>query len=201
MWIFFDIGSTLVDETVAYDVYAKRLIENSSVSFPSFDQKRQELQKSGYDGNSKAREFFNLEKKEWPSEEEFVFPDAIETLLYLKKKGYKLGIIANQPKGTEERLKCYGLIDFFSLVFSSFEVGLSKPDARLFKLALKESGSEGDNSFMVGDRLDNDIYPAKEVGMRTIWIRKGLTAMTPLSFANGKADYIISDLKDLKKIL
>lgn len=201
MWIFFDIGSTLVDEIVAYDVYAKRLIENSSVSFHSFDKKRREFQKNGYDGNSKTRDFFNLEKKEWPSEEEVVFPDAIETLSYLKKKGYKLGIIANQPKGTEERLKNYGLSDFFSLVFSSFEVGLSKPDLRLFKLALREARSVGDNSFMVGDRLDNDIYPAKEVGMRTIWIRKGLTAMTPLSFANGKADYIISDLKDLKKIL
>lgn len=201
MWIFFDIGSTLVDETRAYDVYAYRLIENSSINFSSFDKKRREEQIKGYDGNSKAREYFNLERKEWPSEEEIVFPDAIEILFYLKNKGHKLGIIANQPKGTEERLKRYGLRDYFSLVFSSFEVGLSKPDLRLFKLALKESRSEADSSFMVGDRLDNDIFPAKEVGMRTIWVRKGLTKMTDVSFAKNKADYIISDLKDLKEIL
>ena len=54
---------------------------------------------------------------------------------------------------------------------------------------------------MVGDRLDNDIFPAKKVGMRTIWIRKGLTEMTAVSFANGKADYIISNLNEIKKIL
>ena len=37
-----------------------------------------------------------------------------------------------------------------------------------------EFGCKPEESMMVGDRLDNDIHPAKAMGMKTVWIRHGL---------------------------
>ena len=53
---------------------------------------------------------------------------------------------------------------------------------------------------MVGDRLDNDIIPAKALGMRTVWIRKGLSIYQHIDFGKNHADWIIENLSDLKEI-
>lgn len=61
-WIFFDVGSTLVDETLAYDHRAMDMLKSTNISFEEFDGKRTELSKLGYDGNSAAIKFFDLKK-------------------------------------------------------------------------------------------------------------------------------------------
>ena len=35
------------------------------------------------------------------------------------------------------------------------------------------AGCQAENAVMIGDRLDNDIAPAKKLGMKTVWIRQG----------------------------
>ncbi len=196
--LFFDIGSTLVDERKAYDHHALMMLEESDVSFSVFDRKRRELYLSGKDGNSGAAAFFHLPDKPWPSEDEVVFPDAVETLEYLEGRGYKLGIIANQPEGTERRLLSYGLLEFFSVIVPSYESGFRKPDERIFLKALSGAGCRRDEAWMIGDRLDNDIIPAHRLGMKTIWIRSGLWTLTPLSYSDGIADLCIDKLSELK---
>ena len=91
IWIFFDVGSTLVDETEAYNHRAREMIENADIAFSVFDDKRIELAKQGYDGNSEAIKYFGLKKTPWPLEDEIPFEDALDTLESLKKRGYKLG--------------------------------------------------------------------------------------------------------------
>ena len=61
-WIFFDIGSTLVDETEAYDHRAREMLCGADISFSEFDRKRIELARMGFDGNSAAIKYFGLEK-------------------------------------------------------------------------------------------------------------------------------------------
>ena len=53
---------------------------------------------------------------------------------------------------------------------------------------------------MVGDRLDNDIAPAKSLGMRTVWIRKGLSIYQNIELGKNIADWVIDNLSDLKEI-
>ena len=53
---------------------------------------------------------------------------------------------------------------------------------------------------MIGDRLDNDIAPAKALGMKTVWIRKSLSIYQSLDFGKNIADWIIDNLSDLKEI-
>ena len=199
-WIFFDVGSTLVDETEAYDHRAREMIAGTDITFSAFDSKRIELAKQGFDGNSEAINHFGLEKTPWHWEDENPFEDAAETLEALKERGYHLGIIANQVPGTAQRLDAWGLLKYFAVVAASAELGVAKPDSLIFEKAFELAGCQPCDSVMVGDRLDNDIRPAKELGMRTVWIRKGLSQYQPVDLGKNVADWIIENLSDLKAI-
>ena len=199
-WIFFDVGSTLVDETEAYDHRAREMIEKTDITFSAFDSKRIELAKQGFDGNSEAIKYFGLKKTPWHSEDEKPFGDVFETLEALKERGYSLGIIANQAAGTAQRLDAWGLLKYFDVVAASAELGAAKPDKLIFEKAFEMAGCQPHNSVMVGDRLDNDILPAKALGMTTVWIRKGLSIYQHLDFGKNNADWVIDNLSDLKEI-
>ena len=54
---------------------------------------------------------------------------------------------------------------------------------------------------MVGDRLDNDIIPAKAIGMKTVWLKSGLAKYQSAEFGKDIADYQISSLSELLRIL
>lgn len=199
-WIFFDVGSTLVDETEAYDHRVRDMINHTDITFSNFDNKRIELAKLGFDGNSKAIDYFGLKKTPWHSEDEIPFVDAPETLKALKERGYNLGIIANQVEGTAQRLEAWGLLKYFDVVATSAELGVAKPDKLIFEKAFELADCQPCNSVMIGDRLDNDIAPAKALGMKTVWIRKSLSIYQSLDFGKNIADWIIDNLSDLKEI-
>lgn len=199
-WIFFDVGSTLVDETEAYDHRVRDMIEGTNISFSDFNSKRIELAKQGFDGNSEAIKYFGLKKTPWHTEDEIPFDDAIETLYLLKRRGYNLGVIANQVEGTAQRLEMWGLLQCFDVLATSAELGIAKPDKLIFEKAFELAGCRPQNSVMVGDRLDNDIIPAKALGMRTVWIRKNLSIYPHIDLAKNNADWIIDNLSDLKEI-
>ena len=199
-WIFFDVGSTLVDETRAYDHRAMDMIENTEISFSEFDRKRIELASQGFDGNSEAIRYFGLYKTPWHTEDEEPFSDALETLDCLRTRGYRLGIIANQVSGTAQRLEKWGLLKHFEIIVTSAEFGVAKPDRLIFEKALELAECQPQDAVMIGDRLDNDIIPAKAIGMKTVWIRHGLAIHQPIDLGKNVADWIIESLSDLKGI-
>ena len=158
------------------------------------------MAKQGFDGNSQAIKNFALNKTPWHSEDEKPFVDVYETLEVLKKRGYNLGIIANQITGISQRLDAWGLLKYFDVVATSAELGFAKPDEMIFKKAFELAGCQPYNSVMVGDRLDNDIRPAKALGMRTVWVRKGLSIYQNIDLGKNIADWVIDNLADLKEI-
>lgn len=200
-WIFFDVGSTLVDETEAYNHRVREMITGTSITFKEFDDVRIALARQGLDGNSAAIKHFGLTKTPWHSEDEVPYSDAHSTLAALIDKGYKLGIIANQKLGTEERLKSWDLRQYFDVIVASAEIGCAKPDKEIFEKAFELAGCTAEESVMVGDRLDNDIIPAKAIGMKTIWVKNGLAQYQGAELGEGVADYQIGSLSDLLCIL
>lgn len=134
-WVFFDIGSTLVDETAAYDHRVWDMISGTNITFEEFDDARIAFAKQGIDGNSAAIKYFGLTKTQWHSEDEVPYSDVHSTLAALVDKGYKLGIIANQNFGTAERLEAWGLRKFFEVIAASAEIGYAKPDKEIFEKA------------------------------------------------------------------
>lgn len=200
-WIFFDVGSTLVDETEAYDHRVRDMIVGTSITFKEFDDVRIALAQQGLDGNSAAIKHFRLTKTPWHSEDEVPYLDAHSTLATLVDKGYKLGIIANQNFGIEKRLESWGLRQYFDVIIASAELGYSKPDKKIFQKAFELAECTADESIMVGDRLDNDIIPAKELGMKTVWIKNGLAKYQNAEFGDSIVDYQIDSLSELLYIL
>ena len=87
-WIFFDVGSTLIDETEAYDHRVRDIIAGTNISFEEFDDVRIALAKQGLDGNSAAIKHFGLSQTTWHSEDEVPYADAHSTLSALIAKGY-----------------------------------------------------------------------------------------------------------------
>lgn len=193
---FFDVGSTLVDETKAYDHRVREMIAGTKITFEEFDDARIAFAKQGLDGNSAAIKHFGLTKTPWHSEDEIPYPNVQSTLTALVDKGYKLGIIANQNFGTAERLENWGLRQYFDVIATSAEIGCAKPDKEIFEKAFELAGCTAEESIMVGDRLDNDIIPAKALGMKTVWLKSGLAQYQNGALGNGVADYQINKLAE-----
>jgi len=103
---------------------------------------------------------------------EFPYDGAIETLRLLSSR-YRIGVIANQSPGSEGRLNRWSLLPFISVCVTSAEVGLEKPDPAMFDLALRQAGRTAPEAVMIGDRLDNDIRPARLLGWKTVRVLQG----------------------------
>jgi FMN phosphatase YigB (HAD superfamily) len=112
----------------------------------------------------------------------------------------KIGVNANQSAGTEERLMRWGLMPFISICLSSAEAGLEKPDPAIFKLALRQAGCLASRAVMIGDRLDNDIRPARMLGWKTIRITQGLARFQTPRDSLDEPDLTVANLKLLAPI-
>ena len=199
-WIFFDIGSTLVDESVAYQNRIERTITGTNVTYDDFYNKMVEISKYNQSGYNKALEAYGLKMAPWNSDDEFVYPEAKNCLSELSKH-YKIGIIANQNLGSEERLEKFGLLKYIDLVIASAEEGVAKPDLRIFQIALDRANCKPEEAVMVGDRIDNDIIPANKIGMTTVWIKHGFGGYAELKEIEEHPDYTINNLNDLLNLL
>ena len=199
-WIFFDIGSTLIDESVAYRKRIERTIAGTNVTYDDFYNKMVEISKYNQSGYNKALEAYGLKMAPWNSDDEFVYPEAENCLCELSKH-YKIGIIANQNLGSEERLEKLGLLKYIDLVIASAEEGVSKPDLRIFQIALDRANCKPEEALMVGDRIDNDIVPANKIGMKTIWIKQGFGKYCEPKTEIEQPDYTVESLNELISIL
>ena len=54
---------------------------------------------------------------------------------------------------------------------------------------------------MIGDRIDNDIVPAKQLGMKTIWVKQGLGSLWNITDESEKADIEVNNLSDILNFL
>ena len=75
-----------------------------------------------------------------------------------------------------------------------------KPDIRIFEYALGKANCIPQEACMIGDRLDNDILPAKALGMKTVWIKQGFGALQKPLLKSEEPDYTINNLTELLKI-
>ena len=200
-WIFFDVGSTLIDETECYSHRIRDAIAGTDITFEEFIEKRIFFAKQNLKGDIEALKFFGLTKTPWHFEDERPYEESEAVLNALCERGYSIGVIANQALGTENRLENWGLMKYIKLVIASAEEGVAKPDSEIFLRALKRADCLPENAIMIGDRIDNDIEPANRLGMRTIWVRQGFSIYQQPINEYQKADYVVDRLWDIMEIL
>ena len=86
---------------------------------------------------------------------------------------------------------------FISTCLCSFELGLEKPDPAIFELALERVRCSPLQAVMIGDRLDNDIRPARLLGWKTIRIAQGFARFQSPRDGLDEADLTLANLKGL----
>jgi putative hydrolase of the HAD superfamily len=101
------------------------------------------------------------------------YPEAVAALGQLRDAGFRLGVLANQPASTRDELERAGIADLCDGVWLSAVVGLAKPDPAFFRLALEAWRLEPRRIAYVGDRPDNDVAPAKALGLTAMRLRRG----------------------------
>jgi len=107
-----------------------------------------------------------LEKRE-------LVPGAKEMLEDIRARGYSIGLISDVAWGLTSDypmrdMKHFGLDEYFDDFVFSTDVGIRKPNPRIFKLALFNIGAKAEESIYVGNNLQADIQGALGVGMTAV---------------------------------
>jgi putative hydrolase of the HAD superfamily len=102
------------------------------------------------------------------------FPDVLPTLRSLLERGKTLAVVSNWDPALSTLLAELGLAEFFTFILPSAEIGVEKPDGRIFKLALQRLGLRPQEAVHIGDKYEADVVGARAVGITPILLdRKG----------------------------
>lgn len=103
---------------------------------------------------------------EFLSEEAYFLPGAEDFLKELKRNGFRMAAVTNGVRFVQERRsKKLGLERFFEFVLTSEEVGVEKPDPRIFWIALERMGLKKEDALYVGDDPASDLEGARNAGI------------------------------------
>jgi FMN phosphatase YigB (HAD superfamily) len=177
--VFFDVGETLIDETRHWAGWAEWLGVPLLTFFAALggviergEHHRHvfELVRPGLDLDS-AREQRSRAGGKPRFEPRDLYPDAIPCLERMRAGGYRIGLAGNQPAWAEQALRALGVqADHFA---SSESWGVEKPSPAFFERIIALAGLPPEQIAYVGDRLDNDVLPARAAGMVAVFLRRG----------------------------
>lgn len=98
-----------------------------------------------------------------------LFPETLATLETLEERGCILGVASNWTYLLPRVLRETGIADRFAFVYSSFDLGVEKPDPAFFENVRKNIGVF-DHLYYIGDSLENDALPADRAGFHAVLV-------------------------------
>lgn len=180
--VVFDVGETLIDETRIFSRWADRLgvprgtflglvgacaatdrpLEHAfELARPGIDLPA-EIARWAVDDPDDLRENFDADD---------LYDDVRPALAALRDAGYAVVVAGNQPPQARRALEAMDLpVDS---IRTSDEWGVEKPDPVFFARVADLTGVRPSEIAYVGDRLDNDVLPAADAGMRPVLVRRG----------------------------
>ncbi|MGZ6307968.1 MAG: HAD family hydrolase [Ktedonobacterales bacterium] len=103
---------------------------------------------------------------------QITYSDVVPVLEQLRRT-HRLALVTNgAPDLQREKIAASGLARYFEAIVVSGELGIGKPEPRIFTRALELVGARPEAALMVGDKLWRDVLGAQRVGMRGIWINR-----------------------------
>jgi HAD superfamily hydrolase (TIGR01662 family) len=207
--VVFDVGETLLDDTREWGAWADWI----GVPRNTFSAVLGAVTLQGRD-NAETFQYFRpgfdlaterKRREEAGQGENYddadLYPDVRSALAELRNMGLWVGIAGNQTTRAGDIFRRMGLPA--DLIVTSADWGVAKPDPGFFRHVIDTAPGQPDEIVYVGDHRDNDILPAKAVGLRTAHIRRGpwgyLWADDPLVTQN--ADWRINSLTELPTLL
>jgi len=98
------------------------------------------------------------------------YEDAIRTLEAARKRDFRMGMVSNATDLARKVLSNLDMEKYFDFVVISDEVGVRKPDPRIFRIALNKADVAAERSLFLGDKLSTDVIGAARAGMRAILV-------------------------------
>lgn len=177
--VVFDVGECLVDETREYGTWADWLgvprhtfVSVFGATIASGKDYRETFQvfRPGFDLATARQERADACKPEWFGEDD-LYADVRPALSKLRENGAWVGIAGNQTVRAGGLLRGLDLPTDF--IATSDDWGVQKPDVAFFERVIDAAPVPADQILYVGDRIDNDITPAKKSGLKTAYIQRG----------------------------
>ena len=212
--VFLDVGGPIYDDAAYYSAVLSALREmGAAVSDEEYALEYDRL-RHAQDGSFRrgltrrflgpggdADEVARRAARYWEYPPEALLPDVRPCLAALSSR-YRLGVIANQQASIRETMRRDGIDAYFEAWAISEELGVEKPDVRIFRHGLAEAAVvDSRRAAMVGDRLDYDVRPAKGLGMRTLWVLRGEAPTHPTPEQLSEPDASVRSLADLPEAL
>ena len=211
--VFFDIGGVLYSDAV----YRRALLQGlrdlgAQVTQAAFDGAyeglrarqdasfRRSIAAAFLGPDPDVDRFQRATAAHWDYPPDALEPDVRPCLEALHGR-YRLGILANQPSHVREAMRRDGIDRFFDLWGVSDDLGIEKPDPRIFTTALEGADVPAERTAMVGDRLDYDVRPAAAAGMHTVWVLRGEAPAEPTSEQLAVPEIAIRTLEDLPRLV
>ena len=178
-WVVLDVGETLIDESRIWDIWAD-LLGIPRLTFMAVLGAA--IQRGGQYG--RIFDEFGLDETTWRSrvpevedryggfQEQDLYADSRRAVDGLAALGYHVGLVANQPASRTAELRALGFNT--EVMAMSDEMGVAKPDPAFFARVLEMAGQpDAAQVAYAGDRVDNDVIPSAQAGMRAVWVRRG----------------------------
>jgi putative hydrolase of the HAD superfamily len=125
--------------------------------------------------------------------------DGAVPLVKESSRRFKVGVVSNGlPDVQYRKLDTLGLRDVFTCIVLSEEIGIRKPDPRIFHRAADLLQVQPSECLYVGDSYDSDIVGAKAAGMSTCWLSRNASYPENTII---HTDYVVSHLEELNRIL
>ena len=214
--VFFDFDDTLQSRKDAYRLYCEAFLQRY---FPQIDaaerSRKLDEMEALVDGGYKDREVYFpelIDLWQWrghpPLQELYdsfnydfgkyivMLPGAVETLHEVKRRGYLIGAVTNGVSSLQNiKLDTAGIRDLFDVVVVSGDIGVYKPDRRIFDEACRRAGVQNEEALFVGDHPVNDIDGALGAGLPAIRMNYGDFKDKGL----GKAT--LAEIEDIRQVL
>mgnify|MGYP002851974162 CR=1 FL=1 len=192
--VLFDFDETLQDRTEAFEHYMDAFFELylPEIKGERLEKMREEMRVTGNGGYVDRVKWYQglIDSWEWkdapPAEElahhydytfgnhNVVFPNSEPLLKELKKREYITGVITNGPAYLQNhKMQQSGLMPYIDMLLVSGDIGIHKPDPRIYEIAAERLGLKPEECVYVGDHPINDIQGALSAGMKAIRMNFG----------------------------
>jgi FMN phosphatase YigB (HAD superfamily) len=205
-WVVFDLGETLVDETANWTQWAAYL-EVSPLTFFAALGAAIATRRHHHHAFDVIRPGFRFGAEvarrdaagtRWQFDPSDLYDDALPALAALREAGFRLAVMANQPEAVSSFLATLPV----DRCATSESWGVAKPEPAFFERIIDELGVPAESIAYVGDRVDNDVVPAKAAGMTAIHLRRGPWGVIQAEWPEAaQADARIESLRELPGVL